>query len=445
MEKRPEEMSPLEKRDARFAAWLSAPGVTFVSPEAEATYKAAVTRFKDIVEMKKLPDRVPAFPFGIFMQTELGGIIPWEAMYDTDKMVAAQLRFVTEYRPDYYTTPALIGHGKVFDILDYKQYRLPGHGIPETSAYQYVEAEYMLDDEYSALINDPTDFWLRTLMPRSYGALDGLKMLSPFTDMWEVVLVSGQMIPFGIPPVQTALKALLDAGNEAMAWIQKVVGFEMQARGLGCPGCFGGATKAPFDILGDTLRGTRAALIDLYRRPDMVLKAVERLTPLAVSQGVRGATAQGCPVVFIPLHKGADGFMSDAQFARFYWPSLKELILGLADEGCVPFLFCEGSYNTRLEYLKELPEASCMWVFDRTDMVKAKEAIGKKICIGGNVPSGLLLTGSPEQIRSYCKELIDTAGKGGGYLMCTGTAMDQGNAANVHAMIDFTKEYGVYR
>lgn len=444
MDKKWEEMWATEKRDARFETWLSAPGVEFVNPEAEGKYKAAVTRFKDIVEMKKLPDRVPVFPFGIFMQPHLYGVTPYEAMYDTQKMLAAQLSFVKDYDPDYYVTPALIGYGKIFDLLDYKQYRLPGHGIAKESCWQYVEGEYMAADEYPALINDPTDFWLRSLMPRAYGALDGLKMISPFTDMWEAVCVSTQMIPFGIPPVQAALKALLDAGNEAMAWIQNIVPFELQARGLGYPGCFGGATKAPFDLLGDTLRGTRATMLDMYRQPGNVLKAVERLAPLAISQGVRGATMQGCPVVFIPLHKGADGFMSDKQFREFYWPTLKELIVGLAAEGCVPFLFCEGSYNTRLEYLKELPEASCLWVFDRTDMAKAKEAIGSRLCIGGNVPSGLLLTGTGDQVKEYCKNLIEVAGKGGGFLMCTGTAMDEGKAETIHAMVDAAKEYGVY-
>jgi uroporphyrinogen-III decarboxylase len=238
---------------------------------------------------------------------------------------------------------------------------------------------------------------------------------------------------------------MLDAGKEAMDWIMKVGGFEMQAKALGFPGCFGGATKAPFDIIGDTLRGTRAMMIDMYRQPEKVVAAAERVTQLAIDQGVAGATQAGCPVVFIPLHKGADGFMSDEQFAKFYWPTLKATIIGLAEEGCVPFLFCEGSYNTRLEYLKELPRNSCMWVFDRTDMAKAKAAIGDKLCIGGNVSSGLLLTGTPEEVKAYCKELIDVAGKGGGYLMCTGTAMDEGKADTIHAMIDITREYGIYR
>ena len=172
---------------------------------------------------------------------------------------------------------------------------------------------------------------------------------------------------------------------------------------------------------------------------------MERITPIYVKQGVNSANFQGNPVVFIPLHKGADGFMSDEQFKTFYWPTLKALILGLAAEGCVPWLFCEGSYNTRLEYLTELPKGSCFWIFDRTDMARAKELLGDTLCIGGNVPSGMILTGTAEQVKEYCKNLIDVAGKGGGYIMAMGTAMDQGKADTLKAMIDFTKEYGVYK
>ena len=445
MEKKWEEMTAEEKRKARFEAWIAPQGVQFQSPDAEASYRAAVVRFKDAVQMEKKPDRVPILLLATFMPSYLYGVTAHEAMYDTDKLLAAHKKFLEDYRPDYYVTPALIGAGKIFDILDYKQYKWPGHGISEKSAYQAVEGEYMLAEDYEALIDDPSDFWVRRWMPRVYGALEPLKHLSAFTDAWEVVLVSLQMIPFGIPPVQNALKALMEAGNEAMAWIGKIAGFETGAKAMGFPGCFGGATKAPFDIIGDTLRGTRGLMMDMYRRPDMVLKAVERFTPLAIKQGVGGATMNGCPVVFIPLHKGADGFMSDEQFRTFYWPTLKALILGLVDEGCVPFLFCEGSYNTRIEYLKELPKGSCLWIFDRTDMKRVKQLVGDKLCIGGNVPSGMILTGTPERVKTYCKELIDVAGKGGGYIMSFGTSMDEGKAETIHAMVDFTKEYGVYK
>jgi hypothetical protein len=445
MEKQWKDMSASEKRQARFEKWLAAEGIQFESPEAETHYKAAVQRFIDIATLTKIPDRIPVMALGTFMQTQVYGVSGYEAMYDVDKMMDTQLRFLKEFQPDYGGSPALIGWGKVFEILGCKQYKWPGYNLPKESGYQYVEGEYMLAEDYDALIDDPTDFWLRTYLPRCFTALEPLKMLSPFTDLWEGVLVTLQMIPFGIPPVQGALKTLIEAGTEAMAWIEKLGAGEAKIKAAGFPGIWGGATKAPFDILADTLRGTKGIMIDMYRRPDKVLKALERITPLAIKQGARGAEASGVPTVFMPLHKGADGFMSDEQFKKFYWPSFKAVMLGLAEQGIIAFPFCEGGYNQRLEHLKELPRGATFWLFDRTDMVKAKEMIGDKIGIAGNVPAGLILTGTPAAVEAYCKNLIDTVGKGGGYMMAWGTALDEGKADTMHAMIDFTKKYGVYK
>ena len=261
MEKKWEEMSAKEKREARFKTWLSAEGVKFQNPEAENTYKKAIMRFKDAVLLEKTPDRVPVFPLGTFFQAYLYGVTPHECMYDYGKLLSASRRFLQDYKPDFYGSPAFIGSGKILDILDYKLYHWPGHGVPKNSIYQYVEGEYMKAEEYPALIDDPTDFWMRTYLPRVFGAWEPLTHLTPFPNLWEVVGVSGWMIPFGIPPVQNALKALMEAGNEAMAWIQQIMGFEMEARGMGFPTAIGGAAKAPFDILADTMRGTRAIMV----------------------------------------------------------------------------------------------------------------------------------------------------------------------------------------
>ena len=77
-------------------------------------------------------------------------------------------------------------------------------------------------------------------------------------------------------------------------------------------------------------------------------------------------------------------------------------------------------------------------------MATAKEVVGGNTCIGGNVPAGMILTSTPDKVKAYCKDLIDVAGKDGGYMMSCGTAMDEGKPDTLHAMIDFTKEYGVY-
>jgi len=150
------------------------------------------------------------------------------------------------------------------------------------------------------------------------------------------------------------------------------------------------------------------------------------------------------PLVFIPLHKGADGFMSDEQFKTFYWPTLRKLLLGLIDEGMIPFLFAEGRYNTRLEAIMDLPKGTTIWLFDQSDMARAKETIGTVACIQGNMPLSLLHAGTPEQVAEHTRKLIDIAGPGGGFVLDIGAVADEGKDENLEVMVKTAKEYGVY-
>jgi uroporphyrinogen-III decarboxylase len=60
------------------------------------------------------------------------------------------------------------------------------------------------------------------------------------------------------------------------------------------------------------------------------------------------------------------------------------------------------------------------------------------------VPLTLLVTGTPDDVKDYCKKLIDRVGKGGGFIMAPSTSLDNARVENVKAMFDVTKEYGVY-
>ena len=213
---------------------------------------------------------------------------------------------------------------------------------------------------------------------------------------------------------------------------------------MGWPGYFGGASKAPFDILGDTLRGTREVIIDMYRRPEKVIAACERLVPVAIDWALKRPGGIATPVVFLPLHKGADGFMNDEQFHTFYWPTLRAVLLGLIEEGCIPILFAEGRYGSRLEAIMDLPKGKTIWYFDQTDMAKAKKTIGQVACIEGNVPLSLIYAGTPEETAAYVRNLIEVAGEGGGYILNMGAVTDDGKDENLRAMIDTALEYGRY-
>ena len=113
----------------------------------------------------------------------------------------------------------------------------------------------------------------------------------------------------------------------------------MRLASEGFPAHLGLVTWAPFDFLGDTLRGTRAIMTDLYRYPDRVLAACDRLLPVLLKAVIRKAKPFVPPTVFIPLHKGADAFMNEQQFQTFYWPTLPQNVPGpyRAGLGSVPF------------------------------------------------------------------------------------------------------------
>ncbi|NVM23838.1 MAG: hypothetical protein HWN68_18920, partial [Desulfobacterales bacterium] len=128
----------------------------------------------------------------------------------------------------------------------------------------------------------------------------------------------------------------------------------------------------------------------------------------------------------------------------FYWPTLKKLVFTLVDSGLTPLIFFEGDYTSRLEYLLELPKGKILGHFDTSDISRVKDVLSNHMCIMGNVPPSLLQVGSSQDVKDYCKRLIDVVGKGGGFIMASRSSIDVVKPENLKAMIDFTKEYGIY-
>jgi hypothetical protein len=106
------------------------------------------------------------------------------------------------------------------------------------------------------------------------------------------------------------------------------------------------------------------------------------------------------------------------------------VILALVDEGLVPCFFLEGDCSSRLEHLLELPKGKVLVRIDKTDIFRAKDVLKDHLCIEGNVPSSLLQTGTPEEVKDYCKKLIDVVGKGGGFILSPRSSTDEVKPAN---------------
>jgi uroporphyrinogen-III decarboxylase len=437
--------TPEQKRQWRLGNFLNPPNLQFVSDKAKNDYKVRAQQYVDVYNLQE-PDRVPVtLPVGNLPYTNYG-ITLHDAMYDYELAVKACKKFNEQYSEDleYFAGP-WVTPGKVLELLDYKLYSWPGGKLAkDVPSVQCMEGEYMKEDEYDALMLDPSDYFLRTYLPRVFGAFEPLGMLRPMTDIVEIVNLV-QFMPLASPEMQTLLQKLMDVGKEYQKIMKIMAESGPSGAAHGYPVAFGAFSKAPFDTLGDTLRGTSPILKDMYRRPGKLLEALDVVADYTIDSLLNAPNVSSIFMVTYPLHKGADGWMSQKQYETFYWPSLKKVMNAFINEGLIQNMFAEGGYDTRLETVNEFPKGTVSWYFDRTDMVKAKKILGDKCAIQGNVPASLVQTGSPADVKEYCRKLIEGCGKGGGYILSAGAVPDKPKLECVQAMMAAVREYGVYR
>jgi uroporphyrinogen-III decarboxylase len=417
---------------------------TTFTPSAD--YLAREKRFNDAVSLRK-PDRVPVASLAAFFVIRYAGLTHAEAMYDYEKMSAAWLSSTKKLNWDMAPPPFTMFPAPVMELLGLRTFKWPGKHFPVNSPYQFVENEYMLSDEYDEFLTNPSDFVVRKMMPRMAETLEPLGLLPPLhwlSSGYTLIMLGASAL--GAPPIQAMLSNLAAIGQE-MNKVNAIQGKLIQdLAAAGYPLITFAFAEAPFDWISDMFRGLRGAMLDMYRQPDKLKAAMEIFTPFAIQSAIMAAEMSGNKRIFIPLHRGAGGFMSNKQFEEFYWPGLRTVILALIDHGLLPMPFFEGDYTPRLPYLAELPKGKVLGHFDVVDIKQAKKIIGDVMCFWGNVPAQMLVTGTPNQVKDYCKMLIDTFGDTGGLILdgSVDGVPPESKPENVEAIMETAVTYGVY-
>ena len=407
----------------------------------EELYFQRLNRVLDSVSLKK-PDRIPLIPqFEAFPLFYAGNSIQ-SAMYNYKKVGQSLDRFYEEFQPDLGWGPGTIYYAPALEACGVTWLRWPGHGIHEQNQlFQFVEGEFMFAEEYDELIHDPTHFIQSKWIPRCFSELKGFSNLCLRDSLWGGFLEAFSI--FGNPELISSLQAMARTARKIGEWLGFAADYERKMeKVMGFPMAVGGSGFAPFDQLGDTLRGTVNLMIDVLERPEKVLRAVDALLPIALEAPVRQCKATGRRFVWIWLHKGADEFMSIEQYKTFYWPTLQKMILGLVEKDLIPVVYCEGSYNRRLEILRDVPKGKVVFDFENVDMFKAKDIVGDVACIAGNLPNAMLISGGPDEVDAYCRKLIEGIGRNGGFMLDAGAIIDNAKVENLRAMFDSVAKYG---
>lgn len=416
-----------------------------MTKENQQKYDMKLKRVKDAIALKET-DKIPMTPPAELFPILNAGYTVAEVIYDTTlkKMENSVVKYLSEFDPDSGIGLGFIyaGEGPAMELSRPKNMRwagMPGKVIDDNSIQQFIEFPVLLDDEFEEFFSDRTGWELRKSIFRSSGLLEPLSKLSMGGMLGGTRQLAAQ---FSSPEFKAMIKDLW-ALNEFYDNYQKRVN-EITAlvEDMGYPMLSGGMAAVPFDMYSDGLRGTILSLQDLYDNTEYVEKYIEEAFERQIAMLKAGAEINKGKHVFMALHKGMDGFMSDEHYRKYYWKHLHQIILTIIEVGKVPYIYTEGKYNSRLDCLSEVPPGKVFYHFEEVNMANAKKKLGGIACISGGFSTNLLQFGTKQQVIDECKRLIDICAPGGGFIFETSSGLSHVKRENVEAMFETVREYG---
>ncbi|MFZ7133365.1 MAG: uroporphyrinogen decarboxylase family protein [Eubacteriales bacterium] len=386
----------------------------------QQTYDAAVQRCDDVIHGRK-PDRVPMFALITEWAYYNAGYTEKEIVENPKLVGDSFVKLFTDIYFDvsFGVTPP--------QVLSYKEklgggnYKFSSTGIIE---WDTTSVTCMYENEYPQLITDPWGFFEEVILPRKYSLFAepySEKKYKKFCDALDALADATKCMPDVLKYVndKTPVPSIMDKGRY---W-------------------------HPFDVIMDYFRNFDGIMIDIRRRPQMVIDACEALQPAFLSLlDIENRPAQKGTAIMYPLH--APTYLKPKDYERFYWPCYRQLVEYLNDKGYVLLSFFEGNHEHLYDFYQSLPKNAVLGLFEHDDLVKTKASIGDTICIAGGLNTFMLRNGTKEQCIDMAKKTVDELAPGGGYISTTDKQLsccaNEVNPENYAAVNDFLQEYAVY-
>lgn len=402
----------------------------------------------------KRPDRVPF---------RLSPSLSWIARYvgfsnaqlcfNDDAITQANMKLLSDFNVDGIDFPILAGAaldlilmalvfidypdvavnlsmltGPMHDILKDKYTRWPGRELPENAEPQFLGGKFMEANEYGRLAEDPVSFLNEVILPRVFEALSK-------------------------PGSSRAYSALVKLGME----IQRRRANALRRENLPSygwpvfPTIFG---VKPLDYISDHLRHPTNLILDLFKCPGEVLRAVDVITELSIKflrvtvppliETAKKVFETNVALIAYPLH--LNSMLSPKLYNEFYWPSLKKVLIETINLGAVPFVFFEGDHTPHLETILELPKGKVFGMFEKTDLRVVRKVLGDHIIVGGGISTSVFAYGSREKVfEEVCNLLRDVKEPGGFIFTGTGAPLPpETKIENIWAAIEAIKKCGIY-
>ena len=413
-----------------------------MTAENQAKYDAKLKRVNDAVALKE-PDMIPMTPSPSIFPIFHAGYTMTEAIYDESLEIGrkAMLKYLHDFDPDNGTALTnYIGEGKLMELQQPTTMRwsgMPGNPIGDNSLQQFIEFPILLDDEFDEFFDDNMKWTITKSLPRNSD------LLKPLEQFQLGRGVTGLAAAVSKPEMREMIQTLWKISDGYAEYFKRRAAVSREIEEAGYPILRSSTMAAvPFDHYSDFLRGTLLSLADLYERPEEIRRFIDATFEQTIAAIKASKGKEDGKQIFMALHKGMDGFMSDEHYREYYWSHLQQIICAIIEAGKVPYIYTEGKYNSRLDCLTEVPPGKVLYHFEQVDMAEAKRKLGGIACIAGGFPPYLLNYGTKQQVIDECKRLIDDCAPGGGFIFETAYGLDYAIEENVEAMFDTVRTYG---
>jgi len=366
-------------------------------------------RIEAVVSLEA-PDRVPVGPLLDHFAATYCGISKAALMNDGNERIRALLKTMEELGPWDITflaetvIPALL-YGAPARV------KMPGKDLPEDEIHQFEEFELLTPEDYDFLCSVGLSKFLQDVARRLY----------PELGFWKGISLAASYT-LGI---RSHAKKVRNAGAEP------AVGFML-------PG-----PMFEYFSLG---RSMGPMSLDLYDRPEKVKEAGKVWARAFTSLAVRFCRLVGIPRVFIGLSRSSPSLISPKHFEEFVWPELEYMTNTIIDEGLTPLFHCDTDWTRNFDFFRRLPAKKIILELDgASDIFMAKQMLGDRMCIMGDVPAYLLAFSEKDEVLAYCRRLIEEVGVGGGFILSSGCSIPaNAKAENVRALFEAAEEWGRY-
>lgn len=279
---------------------------------------------------------------------------------------------------------------------------VPGKELSDDEIWQVMESENMKFEDYKTILDNGFEAFYDKFLVERCG--DPEKQLQPFYEY-----------------APKAKERFIEAGIPCVCDFLMITPFEFFCGGRSLECFFMDDLMEEADMIDEVFKLTM----------DYTLKKYEGMMQAMKPLGV-----------WIGGWRTATEMISMPMWERFVWPYFKQYAELCFKYDVTPIFHLDSNWDLGVERFREMPAKKCIMGLDsKTDIRKAKKAVGDRMAICGDVPAELLTFGEAADVKKYVKDLLDDCGPEGMIISSGCDIPSDAKKENVQAMNDAAAEY----